>query len=40
MTSSKQQIAQARRHIQIREFSFSDEGVGTLKEDTNARLHN
>lgn len=40
MTSSKQQIAQARKHIQIRQFAFSNEGVGAVKEDTNSRLQN
>lgn len=40
MTSSKQQIAQARRHIQIRHFSFSNEGVEAVKGDANSRLQN
>lgn len=40
MTSSKQQIAQARRHIQILEFPFSDVGSSEIKVDTNSRLHN
>lgn len=40
MTSSKQQIAQARKHVQTRQFAFSNEGVGAVKEDTNSRLQN
>lgn len=40
MTSSKQQIAQARKHVQIRQFAFSNEGVGAVKEDINSRLQN
>ena len=40
MTSSKQKIAQARRHIQILEFPFSDVGSSEIKVDTNSRLHN
>ena len=40
MTSSKEEISEARRHIEIREFSFSDEGVGAVKEDSNSRLQN
>ena len=38
MTSSKEEIAEARRHIEIREFSFSDNGA--TKEDSNSRLQN
>ena len=40
MSSSKQPIAQARRHIQIRQFSFSNEGVDAVKDDANSHLHN
>lgn len=32
MTSSKQQIAQARKHIQIRQFAFSNEGLARSKK--------
>ena len=40
MTSSKKEIAEARRHIEIREFSFSDDGATDVKTDANSRLHN
>ena len=40
MTSSKEEIAEARRHIEIREFSFSDDGATDVKTDPNSRLHN
>ena len=40
MTSSKKEIAEARRHIEIREFSFSDDGATNVKTDANSRLHN
>ena len=39
MTSSKKEIAEARRHIEIREFSFSDDGATDVKTDANSRLH-